>query len=235
MNTSSNDPVDRQMALYRNVFAGIALLLSLVFAMQVVVSVITILYGDGTTPALAAAPAAPITPPPDEASILVRIARRVNEASLGSSLARGVLMVVFFTVSTVLLRMADQKPVDWMARVASWFYVFWAAVMLGAGVYVFDQYEYTLFAYAGTILATVVFALFSVILISMRTSSADLRSFGALFVIVLLAHLLLLAVSRIFGPDLYSLGRLLIFGVITLILLGFAYAAQLIKAAGGRV
>ena len=169
------------MALYRNVFAGIALLLSLLFAVQVVVSVITILYGDGTTIARAAAPAAPITPPPDGAGILVRIARRVNDASLGSALARGVLMVVFFTVSAVLLRMADQRPVDWMARFASWFYVFWAAVMLGAGVYVFDQYDYTLFAYASTILATVVFALFSVILISMRTSSADLRSFRPAF------------------------------------------------------
>ncbi len=223
------------MAIYRNVFAGIALVLSLFFALQVFSSVITILYGPEIAAAQAAAPAAPIVPPPSEPGALLRIIRKVDSLSLGGALARGVLMVVFFVVSAVMLRMANAGMRDNAAWIASWIYVIFAAIMLGAGVVKFDSDEYTLYQFAATVLASVVFALFAVVLISMRTSSADLRSFGALFIIVLLAHLLLLAISRIFGADLYSLGRLLIFGVIGLILLGFAYAAQLIKAAGGRV
>lgn len=226
-----------------DIFAFLGLFFSTLFALMLFAAVLTDSYGRmalaDAQPAPSAAAAQPSEQPaaslpaeqPAEPSVMQRAIAAIDRAGIASGVARGVLMVVLFSVSVLLLNAARERSRHRIARGFSWVYALLAVLLLGLAVIQIDTTDYTARSYVSLLGVTFVFCLFAAVLTAAGDAAPYVRIFMAPFAMIGLLHIVLLVFSRGITLDLYFLGRLGVFGFIGLVLIGFYYAGQLVEAA----
>jgi hypothetical protein len=219
-----------------DIFAFLSLFFSTLFALMLFAAVLTDSYGRMALGKTQLAPSAGVAQPseqpsaslpaeqPAEPSVMQRAIAAIDRAGIASGVARGVLMVVLFSVSVLLLNAARERSRHRIARGFSWVYALLAVLLLGLAVIQIDTTDYTARSY-------VVFCLFAAVLTAAGDAAPYVRIFMAPFAMIGLLHIVLLVFSRGITLDLYFLGRLGVFGFIGLVLIGFYYAGQLVEAA----
>jgi hypothetical protein len=224
-----------------DIFALVSLLLCTLFALMLFAAVLTDSYGRIALAEAAAAPTSQPSPttaasPKDgaaqvEPGMVQRAVAAIDRAGIASGLARGVLMVVLFIVSMLLLNAARARSRRRMARSFAWVYAVLAVLLLGLAVIQIDTTPYSARSYFSLLGVTFVFCVFAAVLTAAGDATPYVRIFMAPFAMIGLLHVALLVFSRGITLDLYFLGRLGVFGFVGLVIIGFYYAGQLVEAA----
>ena len=154
----------------------------------------------------------------------------IDRAGIASGLARGILMVVLFAVSMLLLHAARERWRVRMSRAFAWVYLVLAVLLLGLGVAQFDTTDFGARSYLSVLGVTFIFCVFAAVLAVSGDAAPYMRIFMVPFAMIGLIHVALLVFSRGITLDAYFAGRLGIFGFIGVVLVGLFYAGQLIEA-----